>query len=136
MIVISSVVLSAIGVGLFMYSLFSFILSLSDQRAIIQGTVDGSVNKLFNNTVKLNGGLKFLGISLIVLLFARMILSLSLVDMNSEFFYYGIFINVVGSLAIAGLIFQRSKLGITELTAAFSVICISLIVFILDYVFL
>lgn len=111
---IISVVLSAIGVALLSYSLFAFIFVLSTQNSITFDNAALLFNFEFKN-FKLDRSLRMLGLSLVILLFAQAILIFSSFGAHSDFFYYGIFTNVVGSIAIMGLVFQRKRFGISNL---------------------
>lgn len=131
MIEIISIVLSAIGVMLLLYSLSFFILKLS-----VQGNSESTGAESYNkgSEATFDRSLITLGVSLAVILLGRMVLSLS-VNVG-DFFYYCLFVNIVGILFILSVSFYHSFFRISELLSAFLVICAALIVLAVDYVFL
>lgn len=136
MLEIISVILSAVGIGLLMYSLFSFILSSTVQKSIEENSLPRKNADSSKNDKSLRNSLIVLAGSLVLLLFSRFLLSLSELTAFSEWFYYILFGHLTGMVFISVIVFRAVKKDLPKMVAAFSVVFVALIVFLSVSVFI
>lgn len=128
MLELISIILSAVGIVLLKYSLFSFILFSTVQDSFKKDLFSSGVNNSKNDS-RMKKSLIILAGSLMLLLFAYSLLSASDLAVFSEQFYYVLFGSLMGIILIGAIVFHAVKKKLPKIIAACSIILADLIVF-------